>query len=108
MSKRRQLQFLSQVADAAQNASVVKPRGRPVPKNLTEEGRRMGLEAMKAVPRCRAERRDGQPCRKPAMRGATRCLTHGGRTEVPGHPANIRRFLSGQMHRSLERQEAYL
>ena len=49
-----------------------------------------------------------QPCRKPAMRGATRCSTHGGRAEVPDHPANIRRFLSGQIHRSLERQEAYL
>ena len=31
-----------------------------------------------------------------------------GRAEVPDHPANIRRFLSGQMRRSIQRQEAFL
>jgi hypothetical protein len=31
------------------------------------------------------------------MRGAKRCLKHGGRVEVPDHPHNIRRFLTGAM-----------
>ncbi|MEP2030517.1 MAG: hypothetical protein ABJI96_17615 [Paracoccaceae bacterium] len=29
------------------------------------------------------------------MRGSSRCLKHGGRVEVPGHPHNIRRFFNG-------------
>ena len=108
MPTKRQLRFLSAVAEAARAAPVPRPRGRPVPENLTDEGRHAGLVAMWSAPRCRATRRDGKPCTKPAMRGATRCPTHGGRVEVPEHPANIRRFLTGEMHMSLRKQDEYL
>jgi hypothetical protein len=43
------------------------------------------MEALKHVPRCGAWSRHAQrPCRKPAMRGRTRCRLHGGRN--PGAP----------------------
>ena len=42
-------------------------------------------------------RRNGVKCKNPAMRGATSCLKHGGRVEVPAHPHNIRRFFNGTM-----------
>ncbi|WP_417729433.1 HGGxSTG domain-containing protein [Roseovarius sp.] len=54
---------------------------------------------MKSAPRCRAKRRDGTPCKAPALRGATRCVKHGGRVEVPAHPHNLRRFFSGAIAR---------
>ena len=37
------------------------------------------------------------PCQAPAIKGATRCLKHGGRTEVPNHPSNIKRFMRGEL-----------
>ena len=54
---------------------------------------------MHASPRCRALRKDGTPCKAAALRGATRCMKHGGRVEVPAHPHNIRRFFSGVLIR---------
>lgn len=93
----RQVKFLSAVAEAARSAKPAKPRGRVMPGNLTLEGRAAGLDAMHAAPRCCARRRDGQPCGAAAMQGASRCLKHGGRVEVPEHPHNIRRFITGTM-----------
>ena len=95
MNRKRQAQFLLQVAEEARKPRP-KPRGRPTPENLTEEGRRRGLAAIALAPRCRATRTDGKPCRAPALRGATKCMKHGGRVQVPEHPHNIRRFLEGQ------------
>ncbi len=68
-----------------------------MPSNLSSEGRQKGLDAMHAAPKCQAKRRDGQPCQAAAIRGATRCAKHGGRVEVPDHPANIRRFMDGTL-----------
>ena len=96
---KRQQRFLDAVARAAREARIPKPRGRPTPNNLTQEGRALGLRAMQVSPRCRAKRRDGRPCKAPALRGATRCVKHGGRIEVPDHPHNIRRLFSGAMAR---------
>jgi hypothetical protein len=94
MREKRRAQFLKDVAEAARQRRR-KPRGRPSPQNMTEEGRRLGLEAIRNAPRCRSVRRNGERCKNPAMKGATRCLKHGGRVEVPAHPHNIRRFFSG-------------
>ena len=41
------------------------------------------------------------------MRGASRCLKHGGRVEVPAHSHNVRRFLSGDMARSEDESQHY-
>jgi hypothetical protein len=62
---------------------------------MTEDGRRLGLEAIRNAPRCRTIRQNGENCKNAALRGATRCLKHGGRVEVPAHPHNIRRFFDG-------------
>lgn len=107
MPTKRQTAFLSAVAEAARAARPVLPRGRPTPENLTAEGRRMGLASAHAAPRCQALRRDGKPCRAPALRGATRCVKHGGRVEVPEHPHNIRRFLQGKMHDAIRQYDDY-
>lgn len=100
MTTKRQQSFLDAVAHAAREVRTSKPRGQPTPGNLTQEGRALGLRAMKASPRCRAKRRNGAPCNAPALKGATRCVKHGGCVEVPAHPHNIRRFFSGAMHRA--------
>ena len=39
-----------------------------MPKNMTEEGRRLGLEAIARAPRCRTIRRNGEHCKKAAMK----------------------------------------
>jgi hypothetical protein len=101
MSSKRRRRFLEAVAAAAR-VKPTKPRGRPMLGNLTIDGRAKGLEAIRAAPRCRAERRSGGQCRNPAMKGATRCLKHGGRVEVPGHPHNLRRFFEGPPHPSAD------
>src|SRR5262245_34162977 len=106
MREKRKAQFLKDVAEAARQAPR-KPRGRPSPQNMTEKGRQMGLEAIRNAPRCRTIRRNGEQCRNAAMRGATRCLKHGGRVEVPAHPHNVRRFLSGEMERYEEDGGSY-
>lgn len=108
MPTKRQSEFYDKVVEAARAVSLPKPRGCPMPDNLTNEGRAKGLRAMQEAPRCRSKRRDGHACRNPAMRGATKCVKHGGRVRVPEHPHNIRRFLSGGMHRAAQQQEAYL
>ncbi len=100
MTTKRQQSFLDEVARAAREARTPGPRGRPTPENLTQEGRALGLRAMQASSRCRSKRRDGTPCKAPALKGATRCVKHGGRVEVPDHPHNLRRFFSGAIHRA--------
>jgi hypothetical protein len=95
--KTRRERFIEDVARAARAARPAKPRGRPSPENLSDAGRRLGLMAIQAAPRCQSKKRSGEPCRNPAVRGARRCAIHGGRVEVPDHPANIRRFLTGQL-----------
>lgn len=95
MPNKRQERFFQAVAEAAISNPPTKPRGRPTPDNLTEEGRSKGLTAMQSSKRCKGVNRSGTPCRAPAMRGSKRCLKHGGRVEVPAHPHNIRRFFSG-------------
>ena len=107
MPTEHQLHFLEHVAKAARDATPVRPRGCPTPENLTTSGRALGLAAARRAPRCQATRRDGQPCRAPALRGATRCIKHGGRVEVPEHPHNIRRFLSGGMHKAIRRNDDF-
>ena len=108
MPTKRQTEFFNKVVEAARSVSLPKPRGCPMPENLTKEGRAKGLKAMQEAPRCRSKRRDGQMCRNPSMRGATKCVKHGGRVLVPKHPHNIRRFLSGDMFLAAQQQEAYL
>lgn len=108
MLTKRQSNFSDKVVEAARTIPLAKRRGRPMPKNLTKEGRVKGLIAMQKAPRCISKRRDGQMCRNPSMRGATKCVKHGGRVQVPKHPHNIRRFLSGDTHRAVQRHEAYL
>ena len=100
MASKRQQRFLDAVAHAAREARSSKPRGRPTPQNLTPEGRALGLRAMQSSPRCRSKRRDGTPCKAPTLKGATRCVKHGGRVEVPDHPHNLRRFFSRAMQRA--------
>ena len=95
--KTRRERFIEDVARAARAARPAKPRGRPSPDNLSDAGRRLGLMAIQAAPRCQSKKRNGEPCRNPAVRGARRCAIHGGRVEVPDHPANTRRFLTGQL-----------
>lgn len=96
MPTKRQRHFLSKVAEAARRARAARPRGKPTPNNLTERGRRKGLEAMQNARRCRSRTKAGHMCKSPAMRGPAWCLKHGGRTEVPEHQHNVRRFLNGQ------------
>jgi hypothetical protein len=93
----RRERFLKEVARAAREARPKKPRGARMPENLSAEGRRKGLQAIKDAPRCQSIRRDGKPCSNAAVRGARRCASHGGRVEVPDHPANIRRFFNGTL-----------
>jgi hypothetical protein len=95
--KTRRERFIEDVARAARAARPAKPRGRPSPDNLSDAGRRLGLMAIQAAPRCQSKKRNGEPCRNPAVRGARRCAIHGGRVEVPNHPSNIRRFLTGDL-----------
>lgn len=42
------------------------------------------LANIRAVPRCGAKTRAGEPCQCPAIRSKTRCRLHGGRS--PGAP----------------------
>lgn len=42
------------------------------------------------------------------MRGATKSVIHGGRIQMPEHHHNIRRYLSGGMHRAAQLQDNYL
>src|SRR6056297_4193702 len=106
MTTQRQIRFIEQVAEAAREAPL--PRGRPTPANLTDEGRMKGLQALRQAPRCRSTARSGSRCKNPSMRGSTRCVKHGGRVEVPNHPHNIRRFMTGKMHAYYEAQDRYL
>jgi len=108
MPTNRQTKFYIKVAEAARTIPLNKARGCPMPDNLTKAGRAKGLKAMQEAPRCRARCRDGQMCQSPSMRGATKCVSHGGRVQVPAHPHNIRRFLSGGMLRAAQSQEAFL
>ena len=108
MPTKRQTEFLNKVVEAARTIPLPKERGCPMPDNLTKEGRAKGLKAMQEAPRCGSKRRDSQMCQNPAMRGATKCVKHGGRVQVPEHPHNIRRFLSGAMYRAAQQQENYL
>lgn len=96
MRQKSRAQFLQAVAEAARRPKP-KPRGRPAPQNMTDEGRQRGLEAIRNAPRCRTIRRNGEQCRCPAMKGSTRCLKHGGRVEVPAHPHNVKRFFAGTL-----------
>lgn len=108
MQARKRKKFLKEVSMAAQTTMLPKPRGRPMPDNLTECGRVKGMSAMRNAPRCCAKRKDGLHCRAPALRGAKRCIKHGGRVEVPEHPHNVRRFLSGEMFRAEQRHKDYM
>lgn len=44
-----------------------------------------------SAPQCQVIRKNGLRCRRRAIRGAQRCLVHGGLLEVPEHPANAKR-----------------
>ena len=107
MTLKRKERFHAAVAEAARAIGPVKRRGRPVPENLTDEGRRKGLEAAKMARTCRAKRRDGHACRAKALRGSTRCVKHGGRVEVPAHPSNIRRFFNAELKPATLSQSAF-
>ena len=99
MRKQKQASFEAAVFLATRNVRPTKPRGKPMSVNLTDAGRRAGLLAMHAAQRCCAKRRNGAPCRAAALRGAKRCIAHGGRVEVPDHPHNIRRIIAGSAAR---------
>ncbi len=57
---------------------VISPGGSCNPEDKPMERETNEPEALRLTPRCGARRRDGQPCRKPRMRGSTRCRLHGG------------------------------
>lgn len=97
MGSRNYSRFLEAVAEAARSKKPVYSRGKPTPENLNTEGRRKGLQAMWSAPRCKGTRRDGERCKAAAMRGAKRCLKHGGRMDVPDHPHNVHRFMTGRL-----------
>ncbi len=105
MREKQRQRFMEAVAKAARETPPPVRRGKPMASNLTVEGRAKGLCAMQASPRCRAKRRDGTGCKAPSLRGATRCVKHGGRVEVPSHPHNIKRFVSGVMNREAVEHE---
>lgn len=66
------------------------------------------MERLASAPRCQAvSRRTGKPCRQPALKGATRCKSHGGRLEVPDHPSNIRRIRDGSFAAYLAERRAW-
>ena len=44
---------------------------------------------LRDAPRCRAKRRDGEPCRAPAMQGATTCRCHGGHLQAHRSAARL-------------------
>lgn len=97
MSKSRKQQFLVAVAEAAHARPKVQTSRDGCAENLTEAGRAAGIASMHSAPRCQSKRRDGAQCRAPALRGASKCVKHGGRVQVPSHPANIRRYLNGEL-----------
>lgn len=51
-------------------------------------------------------KKSGRRCKNWAMKGATRCHFHGGYRQVPKHPATIRKFIRGDMHKRDEHNKA--
>ncbi len=104
-------QFLAEVAKAAELFQKRRRRMRTVAETSLDalaEAREAdpmrGVRAARQVARCgKVKRSDGMPCRAPRVRGTTRCRWHGGLRQVPHHPANVRRLLSGVY----ARQESY-
>lgn len=99
----KQSEFLAQVAQAAEKVQRRRRRMRAVAETsldalaeARETDSMRGVRAARQAPRCgKIKRSDGQPCRAPRVRGATRCRWHGGLRQVPAHPGNVRRLLGG-------------
>jgi hypothetical protein len=94
--------FLAEVAKAAEKVQRRRRRMRVIAETSLDalaEARgadpMRGVRAARQVPRCGKLRSNGRPCQAPRLRGATRCRWHGGLRQVPEHPGNIRRLLSG-------------
>jgi hypothetical protein len=95
-------EFLAKVTKAADRARKRRRRMRTVAEtsldalaDARDADPMRGVRAARQAPRCGKLRRNGQPCRAPRLRGATRCRWHGGLRQVPDHPGNVRRLLSG-------------
>ena len=56
MPTNRQTVFFDKVVEGARSVSLPRPRGCPVPGNLSNTGRAKGLKAMQEVPRCSSRR----------------------------------------------------
>jgi len=55
---------------------------------------------------CQFVKKNGERCKCWAMRGASRCQSHGGYREVPGHPATVRLYQSGAIQRQTAHKTA--
>jgi hypothetical protein len=95
-------EFLAEVAKAAAKAQRRRRRMRTIDEaslDALAEARKSdpmrGIRVARQVPRCGKVRTNGQPCQAPRLRNATRCRWHGGLRQVPSHPGNVRRLLSG-------------
>jgi len=61
--------------------------------NLVPPGQSQFLKQV--IRPCQFVKKNGERCKCWAMRGASRCQSHGGYREVPGHPATVRLYQSG-------------
>lgn len=80
-------------AEAVEAAAKARPKRKGSPEAGIELAKLRGpWQRMHEGPRCQAiAKQTGQRCAQSAMRGGTRCVKHGGRLEVPEHPANAKR-----------------
>lgn len=101
-------EFYAQVQQAAAEDQKKKrykrsPAQQAVSEKMRAARKRVGNPRLNEIRRhCDAINSKGDPCRAPAMRGATRCQAHGGRRQNPAHPSNIARLLDGRMGQWVE------
>ncbi len=79
-------------AEAVEAAAKARPKrkGRPEAGPMLAEYR-VPWQRIHEAPGCQVVKRDGSACRNRAVRGSSRCRVHGGRLDVPDHPANAKR-----------------
>ena len=72
--------------------------------NLVRPGQ---SQFLKQVTRpCQFIKKNGERCKCWAMRGASRCQSHGGYREVPGHPATVRLYRQGTIQQQTAHKTA--
>lgn len=100
--------FVEQAAETAKRVERKKPRRMTEAQlaNLKLSQKGQGRPDPTPEGRCDFIKRDGSQCGNWAMRGASRCHTHGGYRQNPNHPATGRRFLSGDVDRQTQHREA--